>query len=84
MTNSTPILKKISKNGQIVLPKLYRNTYVQYREENNKIILEPMFWDDDLETWLTKSEFLDLSGDTVWSGKKDNKGKGISIDNLSN
>ena len=81
MTKSAPILKKISKNGQIVLPKIYRDTYIQYREEDDKIILEPMFWDGDLEIWLTKSEYLDISGEAMWSAKENN-GKGISIDNL--
>ncbi len=81
MATLPPILKKISKNGQIVLPKMYRDTYVQYREEADKIILEPMFWDEDLGTWLTKSEFEDLSGETVWSATQ-NQGKGIDIDEL--
>ncbi len=81
MTTPVPVLKKISKNGQIVLPKMYRDTYIQYREEGDKIILEPMFWDKDLEIWLTKSEYLDLNGETVWS-VKDNKGKGVPIKNL--
>ena len=81
MTTTAPILKKISKNGQIVLPKMYRDTYIQYREEGDKIILEPMFWDSDLEIWLTKSEYLDLSGEKVWSAK-DNDGQGIAIEKL--
>lgn len=77
-----PVLKKVSTNGQISLPKIYRDTYVQYREENNKIILEPMFWEQDLEAWLTKEEFLDLSGDNLWSAKKDNDNQGILLNDL--
>ena len=79
MATSAPVIKKISKNGQIALPKMYRDTYIQYREEDDKIILEPMFWDEDLGIWLTKSEYLDLKGETIWSAGKNG---GIPIEKL--
>lgn len=77
-----PTLKKVSNNGQIGLPKIYRDTYVQYEESKDQIILKPMFWDDDCQTWLTKSEYEDLQGDILWSAQKDNENKAIELKNL--
>ena len=85
MTSSStmPVIKKISKNGQISLPKSYRGTYIQCKKVGNGLMLEPMFWDEDLEIWLTEEEKNDLAGETIWSAKKDNKSVPLSLDKIS-
>ena len=80
---SAPTIKKVSKNGQLVLPSAYRGSHVQIFEQDGFLRLEPLFWDDDLGVWLTKEEHDDLMGEVVWSAKKDNKGEGLPLKKLN-
>lgn len=73
----TPTIKIVAKNGQISLPPKYRGLQVALTETERGIMIQPLFWDEDLGIFLHPDDHEETEGKTVWKDQK-----GINMKNL--
>ncbi len=64
-----PTIKKVSANGQVVLPSRYKNHHVTMQETENGLSLKLLVWDEDLQIWLSPDDAEQkdiMESETIW------------------
>ncbi len=65
----TPSIKKVSSNGQVVLPREYKGQHVTIQESDGGLLVKRLVWDKDLGMWLNvhDSDHRNiLDSETIW------------------
>ncbi len=75
-------IKKVAKNGQVSLPPKYRGMNIVIKESKKGLFIEPLYWDEDLEVFLSPDDFNEIKGEKVWSSKEDSFSEGMSLSSL--
>ncbi|GEM_PF-4123042 len=76
---ATADIRKVAANGQITLPPEFRGQHVIVKyDKKGRVELEPLYWDSNLEIFLSWEEYQELQQDDIlWSDTK-----GIDLDTL--
>lgn len=77
-----PVIRKVGNNGQVSLPPKYRGMNMVIKESKKGLLLEPLYWDEELEVFLNQKDYEEIHGEVVWSAKEDGVEEGISPENV--